>query len=114
MIYKVEMYDVCCDKCDVERPAHEVAKKDQPEDLSTVKVSVNLGRNRADFRPEFLLHSEKVVAVVIGDQVDRQTKVTESPRTTNSVQIGLSCFREIKVDHNINRLDVNSASKKVG
>ena len=54
------------------------------------------------------------MAVIVRDQIDRQTEVTESTRSANSVQIGFTIFGEIEVDDYIDRLNVNSASEKIG
>lgn len=39
--------------------------------------------------------------------------MTESTRTANTMQVSLSIFRVVKVDHNIDRKDVNTARKQI-
>lgn len=40
--------------------------------------------------------------------------MTETSRTTDSVEIGFSCSGEIKVDDDVDGLDVDTASEKIG
>lgn len=40
--------------------------------------------------------------------------MTETPRTTNSVKVGLGVLRKVKVDDNIDRLNVNATREEVG
>ena len=40
--------------------------------------------------------------------------MTEPPRAANAVQIGLRVFGKIKVDHYIDRLDIDASSKQIG
>lgn len=55
----------------------------------------------------------QVETVIIGDEVDSQTQVTEAARATNSVQVCLSVLGEVKVDHHIDRLDINTTGEQV-
>lgn len=61
----------------------------------------------------YLLDAEEVVTVLISNEVDGQTQVPKAPRTSNAVQVRLGILREIKVDHYVDRLDVNSTGEQV-
>lgn len=51
--------------------------------------------------------------VVISDEIDSNTQMTESTRSANTVQVGLGHFREIEVDDHVDGLDINTTSKQV-
>lgn len=48
------------------------------------------------------------------EQGDGKTEMTESTRSTNSVEIGLSSPWEIEVDDNVHGLDVDTTSEEIG
>lgn len=79
-----------------------------------VQGPVNDGRDRLDLGTEFLLDPVEVVPVIVGNQVDRETEVTVTARTTDPVQVRLGRFREIKVDDDVDGLDVDTAGEQVG
>ena len=82
-------------------------------DLANVEAAVNERRNGSDFCAQFLFNASKIVPVIICNQVDSKTQMAETSRTTNSVKVGLAVLREIKVDHNVDRLNVNTSGKQV-
>ena len=55
----------------------------------------------------------KQVAVLVGDQIDGDTKVAKSSGTTDAVQVGLGHFGKVKVDDHIHGLNVNTTSKEI-
>lgn len=67
-----------------------------------------------DLGAEFLLDPVEVVPVVGRDQVDRETEVTVTARTTDPVQVRLGRFREVEVDDDVDGLDVDTAGEQVG
>lgn len=79
-----------------------------------VQGPVNDGRDRLDLGAEFLLDPVEVVPVIGRDQVDRETEVTVTARTTDPVQVRLGRFRKIKVDDDVDGLDVDTAGEQVG
>ena len=52
-------------------------------------------------------------SVIVGDEVDGDTEVTEPSAPTNPVQVGLSHLGEVEVDDHVDGLDVNTASEEV-
>ena len=60
-----------------------------------------------------LLDAEEVVAVLVGDEVDGQTKVPEPAGAADAVKIRLGVLGEVEVDHHVDRLDVDTAGKQV-
>lgn len=53
------------------------------------------------------------MSILVSYQVDSKTQVTESARTTDSVQVGLTVLRKVKIDDDIHRLNVNSSREQV-
>lgn len=81
--------------------------------LANIEAAINDGRNGSDFCAQFLFHASKIVPIVICYQVDSKSQVAETSGTTNSVKVGLTVLWEIKIDHHIDRLNVNTSSKQV-
>ena len=57
--------------------------------LLAVEVAVDLAGDGLDLGGELLLDLVEGEAVLVGDQVDRQTQVAEAARATDAVQVGL-------------------------
>lgn len=53
------------------------------------------------------------MAVVVGDEVDGQTKVPKPPGAADAVKVRLGILGKVEVDHDVNRLDVDTAGKQV-
>jgi len=70
--------------------------------LSNVQAAINHRRNCSDFRTKFLFHPSQRVAVIMRNEVDRQTKVPKATRSTDAMQVRLAVLGEVKVDYNIN------------
>lgn len=48
-----------------------------------------------------LFDSEKIVAVVIGNEVDGKTQVAISARAPDTMKVGLGTLWEIEIDHDV-------------
>ena len=79
----------------------------------SIEVLVNVLRNRLDLGVQVVLNIEHVALVVLRDEIDRQTKVTEAARTTNPVQIGVRLAWEVEVDNDVDGDDVDTASEHI-
>ena len=51
--------------------------------------------------------------VLVCDKVDCKPQVIEMTRVTYSVEVGLRCLGEVKVDDHIHSLNVNAMSQQV-
>jgi hypothetical protein len=89
-----------------------------------VEVAVDLAVGHVELRIHFLwdglnvclqllLDAAQIVAVLEGDEVDRNAQMTETSRSSDTMQVGLGVAREVKVDDHIHRLNVNAASEQV-
>jgi hypothetical protein len=84
--------------------------RDGPRDILRsiidVKVLLNHLGNRLNLGAQLLLDSIEVEPVFPVDQVYSQTKMSKTTRTTNTMQISLGILREVKVDDDIDSLDI--------
>jgi hypothetical protein len=78
-----------------------------------VKTPVNDGRNRLNLSAEFLLDTVEVEAVVVGDEVDRESEVTVTTGTTDTVKVGLGVLGEVEVDDDVDGLNIDTTGEKV-
>ena len=75
---------------------------------------INLSREREDLRTKLDAHIIEGVLIINGDQANRQSEMPKPPRPANSMEVRLRITREIKVDYDIYRLDVNPTGAEVG
>lgn len=66
-----------------------------------------------DFGTKLLFDSIQIESILVCYQVNCKTQMPESPRTSDSMQICLGVLWEIKVDHHIDCLNVNSTGEQV-
>lgn len=81
--------------------------------LGHIKMRVDDLRDWLDLSAQLLLDLVQGISVVISDEIDSNTQMTESTRSANTVQVGLGHFGEIEVDDHVDGLDINTASKQV-
>lgn len=78
-----------------------------------IETLVDLLRDGLDLRAELLLDLVQVEAVLVRDEVDRKTEVSETTRATDTVQVRLGVLGEVEVDDDVDRLDVNTAREEI-
>ena len=78
-----------------------------------VEVLLNDLGDGLDLSTKLLLYPVQIEPVFPVDQVDGQTQVSESTGTTDSVQVSLGVLREVKVDDNIDSLNINTTSQQI-
>lgn len=62
---------------------------------------------------DFFSLSNSILPVIKSNKVDGHTKMTISARAANSVQICFSMPREVKINHNIHCLNVDTSSEEI-
>ena len=82
--------------------------------LVDVETLVDCRRDGLDFGAEVSFDVVQVESIVPIDQVDGKTKMSISAGTTDAVQICLGVLREVKIDDDIDGLDIDTAREKVG
>ena len=66
-----------------------------------------------DFSAQLLFNPVQSESVIVGDEVDGDTEVTEPSAPTNPVQVGLSHLGEVEVDDHVDGLDVDAPGEEV-
>ena len=79
----------------------------------SVKVLVNILRNRLDLGVQVIFNVKHVVLVILADEVDSKTQVTKPARTTDSVQVSIGLPREVEVDDHVDRNDIDTTRKHI-
>ena len=79
----------------------------------SVEALVNILGDALDLGVQLIFYLKQVLLVILSHEVDAHTEMTESTRSSNSVQIGLSILGEIEVDNNVHGLDVNSSGEDI-
>jgi len=96
------------------REPDETRKTKKTSTLGTVELLVNDSRNGLDLRAKLLFNLVHVESVLESDEVDGETQMTKATRTTDTMEVGLSALGEVKVDDDVDGLDVDTTSDEVG
>lgn len=78
-----------------------------------IEIFVNIFWNALDLSLELIFDGEQILLIIFGDEVDGETKMSESSWSTDSVQICLSEPWKVKIDDNINRQNIDTTGKNV-
>ena len=85
----------------------------QPPTSDSIKVLVDVLWDGLDLGVQIVLDAEHVILVLFANEIDRQTQVAKSARTTDSMQVGVGLSWEVKVDDNVHRDDVYTTSENI-
>ena len=66
-----------------------------------------------DFGAKITFDIIQVEAIVPVDQVDCKTQMSKASRSSDAVEVGFCVLWEVKVDNNIDGLDINTASEEI-
>jgi len=69
--------------------------------------------NRHNSRVEFLFDTIQVESIFVGDEVDGNSQVAISSRSSNTMQVGLRVLGEVEVDDNVDRLNIDSSGEQI-
>lgn len=78
-----------------------------------VELLVDDLRDGLNLGTQLLLNLVQIETIFPVDQVDGQTQVAKTSGTTDTVKIGLGILREVKVNHHIDRLNINTTGQQV-
>jgi len=70
-------------------------------------------RDRLNFSAKFLFNPIEVETILIGYKVNSETQMSKASGTTNSMKIGLRILGEIKVDDDIDGLNVDTSGEQI-
>ena len=82
-------------------------------DSNRVQILVNVLRYRLDLGVQLIFDFEHVMLIILSYEVDCNTQVTKSTRTSYSMQVGVRRTREIKVDDHIDRFNINTSGEEI-
>ena len=82
-------------------------------ELGDVEALVDVPGDGLDLCAQLLLDPVQSKSVVVGDQVDCDSKVTESAASSDPVKVGLGHLGEVEVDDDVDGLDVDTAGEEV-
>ncbi len=82
--------------------------------LTVIKTLVNYARNRGNLSAQFSFNVEHVLTIVLRDKIHSETQMSKTTGTANTMQICFGCLREVKIDDDVYRLDVDAASEEIG
>lgn len=79
-----------------------------------VELLIDLLWNWLNLSAQFLLNVVKVEAIIPVNQVNSQAEMSKTTRATNAMQVSLGILWEVKVDDNVDCLNIDTASEQVG
>ena len=82
-------------------------------ELGDVEAFVDVPGDGLNLCAQLLLDPVQSKSVVIGDQVDCDSKVAESAASPDPVKVGLGHLGEVEVDDDVDGLDVDTAGEEV-
>jgi hypothetical protein len=71
-------------------------------------------RDWLNLRAQFLFNPVQIETVLIGHEINGEAEMSKASRSTNSVEICLRVLGEVKVDNDIDSLDIDAAGKEIG
>ena len=82
-------------------------------ELCDVEALVDHLGDGADLRAELVLDSVQGEVVVVRNEVEGDAEVAKAAGPTDAVEVGLSHLGEVKVDDDVDCLDVDTAGEEV-
>jgi len=76
-----------------------------------VQTVVDVLRDWLDLSSQLLFNPVEIETVLVGDKVNGETQMPKASGSTNSVKIGLRVLGEIKVDDDIDSLNVDTTGE---
>lgn len=82
--------------------------------LRNVQLWVDFLGNCLDLGREVGFNLVDVVTIVVGNEVNRETEMTKTARTSDAVKIRLRILGEIEVDYDVHGLNIDTTSNEIG
>jgi len=79
-----------------------------------IQPLINTLRNRLNLRPQLLLNLVQIKPVLVRDEVDGEPQVSKPARAADAVEVSLAVLGKVKVDDDVDGLDVDAAGEEVG
>ena len=81
--------------------------------FSSVEILIDFLRDGEKLDIELLFHFDKVIFIAISNEINCKTKMSKPARSADSMQVSFRIFREIKVDHNIDSLNIDTSRDEI-
>ena len=81
--------------------------------IVSIEFLVNGLWNGCNLGTKLLLDSVEIEAIIPIDQVDRHTQMSETSRSTNTMEVSLRVLRKVEIDNHVHSLDVDTTSEKI-
>lgn len=78
-----------------------------------IKILIDGLWDRLDLSTKVALDIVKIETIVPVDEVDGETEMSKAARSADAMQVGFSVLWEVKVDDDVNRLDINTTGEEV-
>jgi hypothetical protein len=79
-----------------------------------IETLVDAGGDGVNLGAKISFDVVKVEAVVPVNQVNSQTKMAITTRSTDTVKVSFGVLREVKVDDNVDSLDIDTTGEEIG
>lgn len=80
---------------------------------NSLERPINDGRDGLNLGAQLLLDAVEVEPILVGDEVDGESEVAVTSRTSDSVKVRLGVLGEIKVDDDVDGLDVDTTGEEI-
>lgn len=74
----------------------------------SIEIGIDLLGDGLHGNIEFLFDFDEVILVIVGDEIDGDTQVSETSGTSDTMQVGFGVLREIEIDDHVDGLHVNT------
>lgn len=78
-----------------------------------IELEWNDRRDWLNLRPEILLDSVEGVPVLVGDEVDGETKMAVTTAAADAMEVRLGVLRQVKVDDHVHGGHIDTTGKKI-
>lgn len=80
---------------------------------SDIKCTIDVLRDGGNLRAELLLDTVEVKAIFVRYEVDGEAQMSEPTGATNTMKVRFRVFGEIKVDDDVDGLNIDTTSEEV-
>ena len=80
---------------------------------NSVQVLVDVLWDSLNLSVKLVFNLKHIVLVILGDEINGQSQVSESSRTANSVQVSVTIAWEVEVDNNVDCHDIDTSREQI-
>lgn len=79
-----------------------------------VEILVDVLWDGRNLGAQFIFNLEHLMLVIFSDEVEGETQMTKSTRTSDSVEIGVGAAWEVEVDNHVHGHDIDTTREQIG